>query len=443
MAEPIPVLIIGDGYAAAVLTLHLVETGICPSQIAVLGPGRLGVGKAYGCQNPDFRLNVRDDLMMLRPDDRAHFPAWADRNIDDPAAQTPAGRFFRRQDFARYLGEEIDRVLGGRKLRQIHESATQIHHREHWHIVTSGGAEIKADRCVLALGNPAAVPTFPIDDDASDALIENAWMGSWVYTLDADADLAIIGGGLTAMDALLSLERRGHRGRIEVITPTGILPPAQTGWALRDPYPWPRSITPREFLATFRRMLAAGNWADPAWQARFESLRPRISIAWQALPAKDRQRLLKKLGWWWQLIRYRASPQTVAAAEKLISRGQLHLHHGRCKALRRDISGRAEITVATQDGAILRLACDHVLLATGAGQDPLIKAMAASGLIAANSSFPDVDANFHLYGPDGHPLPRCHALGPPTAFALGDVIGASSIGRQAFKLAQQLKKDWP
>jgi hypothetical protein len=52
-------LIIGSGFASAANLLHLVEAGIKPSQTTIFGPGRLGTGNAYGCDDNDFRLDVR------------------------------------------------------------------------------------------------------------------------------------------------------------------------------------------------------------------------------------------------------------------------------------------------------------------------------------------------------------------------------------------------
>ena len=56
------VVIIGDGFAAAVLVTHLLRRGISSSDITVIGSGVLGKGNAYSCNNPFFRLNVREDL---------------------------------------------------------------------------------------------------------------------------------------------------------------------------------------------------------------------------------------------------------------------------------------------------------------------------------------------------------------------------------------------
>jgi len=439
MTDRIPILVIGDGYAAAVFTIHLLEAGVEPSGIAILGPGRLGTGKAYGCENPDFRLNVRDDLMMLRPDDSTHFAAWADLHIHDPDAGTHAGRFFRRQDFARYVGAEITRVLAGRELRQIKERATEIRAEHCWHVTTTGKREILADKVVLIPGNPDPQPSFHVSNDISGVVIKNAWKGNWIRYIDNDSDVSVIGGGLTAMDAIFTLEQRRHRGVINVITPVNMLPPAQTPWVKKTPYPWPDSISGREFLTTFRRELAQGDWEDPSWQSGFESLRPHISSAWQNLRYADRQRLKKKFGWLWQLIRYRASPQTVAAAERLQASGQLRLYHGRCQGVKKNASGTAGIAVALADGTTTEISTDHVLLATGAGKDPLITAMSRSGMISDIMEGLIVDKTFNILGPDDVPLGGIYAFGPPTAFSLGDVVGASSIGRQAFDLAHHLK----
>ena len=50
---------IGSGFAAAANLLHLVEAGIKPSQITIVGLDHLGTSNAYGCDDDDFRLNVR------------------------------------------------------------------------------------------------------------------------------------------------------------------------------------------------------------------------------------------------------------------------------------------------------------------------------------------------------------------------------------------------
>ena len=108
------ILIIGSGFAAAANLIHLVEAGIKPSQITIVGPGQLGRGNAYGCDDDDFRLNVRANLMWIWPDRRDDFGNWAKTHIkDDKDAMRHSGIFYRRRDFGRYVASCVDAVLAG------------------------------------------------------------------------------------------------------------------------------------------------------------------------------------------------------------------------------------------------------------------------------------------------------------------------------------------
>ena len=71
------ILIIGSGFAAGVLTLHLIETKVKPNLITIIGPGSIGFGNAYGSINKDYRLNVRAQAMWLKPNERNDFMYWA------------------------------------------------------------------------------------------------------------------------------------------------------------------------------------------------------------------------------------------------------------------------------------------------------------------------------------------------------------------------------
>src|SRR6056300_1379758 len=107
-SDAYPLAIIGDGYAAAVLLIHLAKQGYDLNQVAVIGQGQLGLGAAYGTQHPDFRLNVRDDLMIIDDDHSDDFVNWASQ-LNDPDAADPegGGKFYRRHDFARYVRHHL------------------------------------------------------------------------------------------------------------------------------------------------------------------------------------------------------------------------------------------------------------------------------------------------------------------------------------------------
>ena len=85
------------------------------------------------------------------------------------------------------------------------------------------------------------------------------------------------------------------------------------------------------------------------------------------------------------------------------------------------------------------LDCDYAIIASGVGRDPLMARLMETHIAGttANGGI-HVNDDFQLLSPDCHPQPGLWALGPPTQSALGDVIGATTIAKQAAGLADQL-----
>ena len=84
-----------------------------------------------------------------------------------------------------------------------------------WHVELDEPAGIEAQTIILATGNPA--PEWPFSNPPQDSptLIRSPWKERLAFPdIAADKDILIIGGGLTALDALHILHRRGHAGRI-------------------------------------------------------------------------------------------------------------------------------------------------------------------------------------------------------------------------------------
>ena len=124
---PSGLCIIGSGYSAAALLLHLEARGAPMHDVIVIGPQTLGAGQAFGCVNEDFRLNVRAELMQVWPDDPGHFANWAATNIaGDREADTDVGAFYRRRDFASYIASEIRARPALASLRHIKASAVNL-----------------------------------------------------------------------------------------------------------------------------------------------------------------------------------------------------------------------------------------------------------------------------------------------------------------------------
>ena len=430
--------IIGNGYSAAVCVYHLFKSGFSSQEITVFGKGAFGHGQAYGTLNPDFRLNVRAEIMRIDPDHPDDFPYWAKANLDDPDAHNDAGSFYRRSDFARYMTAKMTALAETHPIHHRDETVTSIAFDGQW-MVTSDNVEARFDLLILATGNPPPALRFELDPQLSPFLTTNPWQGDWTGKLDPAADIAIIGGGLTAMDAIASLEAMKHQGSVTIISPKGLLPPPQLDWVETPDLDWPE---PQSALALYRFMantMAKGDWLDRPTQDCFENLRKGVSPAWRGLPKDEKLKLLRHFGWLWQLLRYRASPQTVMSQKRLSTADQLTLIKGRVVSITpsSDDRGTAKplhLTLSSGD----TLAADHAIIATGAGQDLLIKAMGDSKTLRLEAQQLMVDESLRMIDSNGQAYATGFALGPPTVFSRGDVVGATTIAGEAKLIAKTI-----
>ena len=444
------IAVIGSGYTSASILAHLLDLQPeLASQITVFGPGRLGQGAAFGTTHPDFRLNVRAQIMQLRPARPDRFPVWAEQNIDDDEAHRAEGAFYRRADFARYLRTEIDNLAGIDAVSFCNQhviSADFDKGSACWHLVLDNGQFHTAETLILATGNPPPDWPCPIDEACQPAtntnLIRTPWSGTWLDELDPAAQIMVIGGGLTAMDAVYALGRAGHRGHIRIVTPVGLLPPSQTNWTPYEAIAWPDDVlNASEFTQFFNRKLKENKryvWTDTVWQSRFEALRVNLNPVWRRLSDKEKRRLMGHLGVFWSLARYRSAPQTSAMAAHLRATGQLEVLGGRIVHISPGAESR-RLSAHLASGETLR--ADVIVNCTGMGRDPLVADMITKGVIRADAfgRGPGLDEDLRLCTPSGQPYPAGYALGPLTAGSEGDVVGATTISRQAAALARQLQ----
>ena len=432
------VIIVGSGYAAAAAVIHLAHSGFSTSKILIIGPGQLGAGQAYGCEADAFRLNVRADLQRLWPDQPDHFPQWAEAHIHDPKAKTHAGNFYRRTDFARYVTAQISVVPDIKNLRQISGMVIDAQPiKEGWRVSCDDGTHYHSGRLVLATGNPE--PEWPIGIRLEDtpALVRAPWRGEWLNGIDPTSHVCLVGSGLTAMDALYGLACQKHQGPVSLLSPHGILPPEQVAWRPGNPCIWPTTRRASDLLRFTRQMLKKGSWEDPDWQQRFSALRGGISTAWQNLPVTDRFKLQRRAGWLWSLVRFRASPQTIAAARQMSESGQLAIFRSRLKHLFRTRDEQWQV-VLTGDKL---LSVNMVINCTGVGRDALIDNMMTSGHLVpiGHSKSPSISPDLRAITSSGTAYDTLFCIGPATALALGDVIGATSIATQAARLSESLQ----
>ncbi|MFF2082229.1 FAD/NAD(P)-binding protein [Nocardia sp. NPDC058176] len=244
--------IIGAGVAAVGLLDALADTGREPGTITVFeGSAALWRGRAYQHDVPAVRVNAPPALMSVRAEDRAHFERW----------------LLRRPDAAEFLdhglGQPIvPRAMYGEYLEQTARTAITRLRRDGWRVSvvndrvtdfaagapvvlrTEGGAAHTVDRVVLGVGGGRPRDRYGLTG-APGYFVEPYPLARTLPEVGAEAHVAVIGSGLTAVDIAAGLAEQGHRGPITLLSRTGVLPFVQ-----QRPLPLaPRHLIPAAALS--------------------------------------------------------------------------------------------------------------------------------------------------------------------------------------------------
>jgi uncharacterized NAD(P)/FAD-binding protein YdhS len=144
------------------------------------------------------------------------------------------------------------------------------------------------------------------------------------------------------------------------------------------------------------------------------------------------------LGWLWNLYRFRASPQTIFAYEKLRSNNQIQFVLGRAKEIK---YSESKVKVLLGNG--IEVEGDRIINCTGVASDPLLNKLIKDQLAVRDplGHAIAVDENFRVLN---LPCKRWNSLwmiGPETMGSLGDVVAASTIAKQAEQLAAQISRN--
>ena len=437
------ITIVGDGYAAAVMALHLLRKGVSAGLITIIGSRAPGKGNAYSSASPFFRLNVREDLPIVFSEDPLHFARWARANLNDPESKTNAGYFYRRHDFGNYVSQLFCNAPGSVEIERVAARVEQLILKDgYWVLVLDDARQFNAKQVIIATGNappvwPCAVTQSTIDsvNRPSSRMVQNPWTGDYLGSIHQDDHVILLGGGLTALDAINALVGQGHRGMVDVISPRAFFPPAQAPWKKCNEPRFPKDVSPRHLVRFMRDYLPNAPTHTAEWQSAWEELRPHLNAVWQTFSARQRRTLLKRLGWLWSLYRFRASPQTIAAYESMRARHQVRFVLGRAKQI---TCAESKVNVLMSSGSALT--GDRIINCTGVGSDPLLDQLIRSGLALPDALLQSiaVDAHFRVINPKGEPRPNLWMIGPATMGSLGDVVAASAIAKQAEQLADQI-----
>jgi uncharacterized NAD(P)/FAD-binding protein YdhS len=454
-----PVAIIGGGFSGAAVAWHLLRQRPDLAEIVIVEPrDELGRGLAYSAADPAHRINVPATRMSLVPDEPEHFNAWleASGELDaDPAARMPDGRNFpARAVFGDYVSGALKALVP--RLRHVRAAARDIaRFPGGYRITADDGRLVLAKIVVLAVAHVAPSPPSVLTRAVAGhpRFLANPWETEKLAAIGPNDRVLIVGTGLTMADIVASLDRLGHQGDIVAISRRGLRSRGHPAFVF-DPYGDFATDPARDVRDLVRRVRAAVRAAKAegkSWHCVLDQVRLQGSAIWNALPLKERARLLRHLRPFWDVHRFRIAPQVEAALDRRIAAGRLAIRAASLRSVERQVE-TIEVTLRERrSGRLTKERFDAVVVATGPAHGQVFKDdQLLAALEAADLARPDplklgidVTTDGRAVGSDGTPQPSLFVAGPLARGTVGELMGLPDVTNYAIRVATEVAAALP
>ena len=428
------VAIVGGGAAGTFMALALAQRGL--SSTIFDRRGAFGRGLAYGATAPWHRINVPiDKIGRAFPGETKSFVAWYAESY--PAFGPEYGeRFVPRGALGTWLRAELDeRVRSGQVRCEAADIVRVVPGEAGLTVLTGAGARWEASHVVLCLGtaSPARLAGMP-----EEGYVPDIWAPAAFDPIPSDAEILIVGTGATAIDAVLELRGRRHRGTIRMLSRRGLMPLVDVeprAYATHLDFRTPRPL--RALVAALRAEARRGAEQGFSWQHVVDGFRGDLATIWASMTEADRKRFHRHVRPVWLVHRHRLAPDIVLRLAEERAAGSLEVIRGRLRSVRRE-AGQAAVRIA--EGAAEReLRPGWILNCTGpsesilASRDPLLRSLVADGTIRPGELGIgiDVDETCRCLRPDGSVQERLCVVGSATRMRFGEVTSAPQIRDQA------------
>lgn len=449
--------IVGGGASGVLVAIQLLRRAPQGLRIVLIEPRPgLAQGVAYATGYPEHLLNVPAAKMSGFPEQPEDFLDYLCEHDACPALDRAAlaHAYVARHHYAAYLQQRLRQAQADShaRLEVVQDRVLALHRVEGGVVLDlQQGPCLQVTALALAAGNALRpLPTAGAETLLATQRVE-AWDFDAVRAIPPEADVAIVGSGLSMADSVVSLAARGHRGILQVVSRHALLPLPHAAGAAADYDPQPLlAMTLRQRLRALRLHATDAQRRGIPWQSVMDRIRPMVQALWQSLSLDDQRRFLRHVVRYWDVHRHRIAGSVYAQLQQLIARGQLRLHRGRLDRVRGDGDG---VQVAARDaqGHALSLQVQCVINATGvevraeAMRSPLLQQLLAGGQARPGPHGIGIDSDDggNLLDGRGETDPRIQLIGSLRIGRLWESLAIPELRVQAEQAAVTLLKQRP
>lgn len=439
-ARPFTVVIVGGGFSGVTAAIRLLDSAAGrPLRVRIVEPRPdVGLGLAFSTADPVHYLNGPARLFSIHADRPEHLVDWivaqgVAGEVPLPPSGLLADAFVPRRLYGAYVRSELARAEAQAGINGFveHLRAEALDLVEDpdggVRVSLSDGRTVRGDIALLATGFAGNRPRFAVSAvaEANRRYVADPWAlsdSTIAGRLPADGTVLFVGGGLTMLDALVTLERQGFAGRYLSASRHGLLvherrePPA--GRDFLDDAALP--ATAGALLALVQRERAAIAAEGGDWQAIVPVIRTRLARLWDGANAAERARFNRHLRRYWELALHRAPGPSHETFLRVEAEGRLATRAARIEAIDADATS-ALVRLRGRGGAVADVRADLVVNCTGAEYSwprlegrPLVSALLGRGTVRPGGLGYGIDADAHAaaIGADGTVSSRIFGIGP-------------------------------
>ena len=444
-ARPIrtDVAIVGGGASGTLTAIHLMASRSHDLTVTLHdASGELGKGLAYGTTDRRHLLNVRSRHMSAFPDIPSDLVEWARRTGRQPDAQA----FLPRRDYAVYLGETLDRLRDERFSFRAERVLDVEPVAGGFELHASGGRVTRAATVVLAHGNQRPAPLTHDGVPVPEARwhLPDPWDLDRLTALAPDAVVVLVGTGLTAVDAAITLLDDAPDRRVVMVSRHGLLPTShieQNSTAWLSPVP-SGPVTADQLAALVLDQVAAARRQGVDWRPVVDGLRAPTQALWQRLDVDERRRFLTTYAREWEVRRHRMATEVAARLQGYRDEARLTVLDGGLATVT-DHGPRCEVGLPALPDTLFADAvvnCTGPMTDVSRSTDPLLQALVGRGVVVPDPLQLGIacTAEGEVLDVSGQVVPGLHVVGPPRKGTLWETTAVPEIRGQAAALAQRL-----
>jgi uncharacterized NAD(P)/FAD-binding protein YdhS/predicted metal-dependent enzyme (double-stranded beta helix superfamily) len=401
---PPTIAVVGGGFSGSACAAQILKQANAAGRhvkvLLIERQGCVGEGLAYSTRELCHLLNVPAARMSAWPDEPEDFLNWAKKR--DP--EVKGSDFLPRRWYGEYVRERLAETarccVGVAEFSVLFDEVRRLarHPQGGWMLNFAGNSATHVDTVIMAIGHrPPQDPIGRLWSGPRSRFLSDPWRQFATNPVKPNENAVVIGSGLTAIDAVLSLSQEPRSGVITLISRRGLVPqshsvepvtPLDLKPLVTQLVSGDKKLTTRKLLHELRRLAKETMASGGNWRAVVDGVRPHTATLWQALSNRERLRFLGRLRPYWEIFRHRMAPNIARTFDDLVKTGRVRVIAGSIASAQADDEMVRLYVRERGDDRLMELRADWVVNCTGptasnsADANPAIGSLLVHGWIA-------------------------------------------------------------